>query len=110
MGSRCAMASERRLRTTMPQPSLWLNPSADASNVLLRPSGEMARALERNTMISGDRERWTPPASARSHSPARKLWQAKCSATKEEEHAVSIDMLGPWRPNINDSRPAAKLE
>ncbi len=41
----------------------------------------------------------TPPASASSHSPGRSAWQARCSATSEEEHAVSTVTAGPSRPS-----------
>ena len=37
----------------------------------------------------------TPPARARSHSPERSAWQARCIATSEDEHAVSIVTAGP---------------
>ena len=37
----------------------------------------------------------TPPASAMSHSPASRLWQARCTATSEVEQAVCTVRLGP---------------
>ncbi|KYF50885.1 hypothetical protein BE08_28185 [Sorangium cellulosum] len=52
--------------------------------------------------------RFTPPASARWLSPARRLWQARWTATSDEEHAVSTAMLGPSSPRTYDSRPAGK--
>ena len=57
----------------------------------------------------GVKMRLTPPASAKSHSPARRLWQARCTATSADEQAVSMAMLGPCSPNTYDSRPAATL-
>ena len=42
----------------------------------------------------------TPPASARSHSPERSACAARCSATSEEEQAVSMDTAGPSRPSV----------
>ena len=38
-----------------------------------------------------------PPASAMSHSPLSKLWQAMWIATSEVEHAVCTVTLGPRR-------------
>ena len=51
----------------------------------------------------------TPPASARSHSPARSAWQARCSATSDDEHAVSTVTAGPSRPSTYDTRPDTTL-
>ena len=45
--------------------------------VLQRPSGASIRVRENATLFSGDRIRCTPPASARRHSSARRLWQAR---------------------------------
>ena len=53
----------------------------------------------------GSRITLAPPASARSHSPARRLWQARCTATSEDEHAVSMVRLGPRRSRKYDRRP-----
>ena len=46
---------------------------------------------------NGLRSRFTPPANAIENSPCHKPWQAWWIATKEDEQAVSIDTLGPWR-------------
>ena len=94
----------------MPQPSLRTKPSADASKVLHRPSGESMRAWDAMMLMSGARMALTPPASASSHSPARRLWQARCTATSDEEQAVSTAMLGPCRPRTCDSRPARGVQ
>ena len=51
----------------------------------------------------------TPPASARSHSPDRSDWQARCSATSDDEHAVSTVTAGPSRPSVYDTRPEITL-
>src|SRR5579875_2885507 len=45
----------------------------------------------------GESSRLTPAARARSHSRERRLWQARCRATSEEEQAVSMATLGPRR-------------
>ncbi|PSK61028.1 hypothetical protein B0E53_06890 [Micromonospora sp. MH33] len=47
----------------------------------------------------------TPPATARSHSPARSACAARCSATSDEEQAVSTVTAGPWSPKVYESRP-----
>ncbi len=41
-----------------------------------------------------------PPTSAIEHSPSRSARPARCSATSEEEHAVSTVTAGPSRPNV----------
>ena len=40
----------------------------------------------------------TPPASASEHSPLRSAPTAWCSATSEDEHAVSTVTAGPSKP------------
>ncbi|AFJ62572.1 hypothetical protein MUS_2660 [Bacillus velezensis YAU B9601-Y2] len=45
----------------------------------------------------------TPPAIAVSLIPLRKLSAARWTAVKEEEHAVSTAILGPWKLNKNDT-------
>ena len=47
---------------------------------------------------SGITMRLTPPASAASHSPLRRLATARWTATSEDEQAVSSAMLGPCQP------------
>ncbi len=42
----------------------------------------------------------TPPASAIVHSPCRSDWTARCSATSDDEQAVSTDTAGPSRPYV----------
>ena len=39
----------------------------------------------------------------------RNAWQAKCTATRDDEHAVSIVRLGPCSPNRYDRRPVTTL-
>ncbi len=50
-----------------------------------------------------------PQASARSHSPARSAWTARCRATSDDEHAVSTDTAGPSSPSTYDTRPETTL-
>ncbi|RGC67277.1 hypothetical protein C5N14_19395 [Micromonospora sp. MW-13] len=49
----------------------------------------------------------TPPARARSHSPARSACTARCSATSDDEQAVSMETAGPSSPRVYDTRPDA---
>ena len=51
----------------------------------------------------------TPPASASEHSPARSACAARCSATSDDEHAVSTVTAGPSRPSVYATRPDATL-
>src|SRR5271165_6648007 len=96
--SRSARASDRRFNNTMPQPSLRTKPSAAASKALHRPSGAIICDLDKIMVVSGIRIRFTPPASAIRHSPAFKLWQARYTAVRDEEQAVSTETLGPFNP------------
>ncbi|CAM4075604.1 hypothetical protein MYBA111488_00585 [Mycobacterium basiliense] len=50
-----------------------------------------------------------PPAKARSLSPACKLRQARCTASKLDEQAVSTVKAGPRSPIAYDTRPEAML-
>ena len=109
MRSPAARASRARLSTTTPQPSLRTKPSARASNALQRPSDASARAREKNTVSWGARMALTPPASATSHSPARRLWHARWIATSDDEHAVSTTRLGPRRSSRYEIRLAMML-
>ncbi len=51
----------------------------------------------------------TPPTRASEHSPERTACAAMCSATSEEEHAVSTVTAGPSRPSTYDTRPEMML-
>ncbi|SKZ32681.1 Uncharacterised protein [Mycobacteroides abscessus subsp. abscessus] len=91
-------ASVRRLSTTTPAPSPRTKPSAATSNALHRPRGESIPHLPSANWVSGCWMRLTPPASPRSVSRERRLWQARCSETNDDEHAVSTATAGPRRP------------
>ena len=65
---------------------------------LTPPIRASARCRENSTNTAGVDITVTPPASARSHSPARSAWHARCNATSEDEHAVSTLTAGPSRP------------
>jgi len=75
-------------------------PSAAAANGLLRPSGASPCWRENSTKKSVVDMAVTPPASARSHSPDRSAFAARCSATSEDEHAVSTVSAGPSSPKV----------
>jgi hypothetical protein len=51
----------------------------------------------------------TPPAIAILQRPARSDSQAKCTAVSAEEHAVSMERLGPLRLKQYEIRFAAML-
>nr|WP_037908413.1 hypothetical protein [Actinacidiphila yeochonensis] len=65
-----------------------------------RPSGAIRPLWLKLSAIRGLAITFTPPASARSASPARSAWQARCTATSEDEQAVSTTMLGPRRFSV----------
>ncbi len=67
------------------------------------------RAFVKLMFISGVRIRFTAAASAMSHSPSRRPWQARCKATSDDEQAVSTATLGPCAPRKYESRPEATL-
>jgi len=54
-------------------------------------------ALEKLMAIVGRRMTFTPPARAKVDSLFRRLWQARWTATSDEEQAVSSARLGPRR-------------
>ena len=76
---------------------------------LIMVFGAIMPAFENVTVKSGASSRLTPPASATAHSPACRLRHARCTATSEDEQAVSTARLGPCSPKEYDSRPAAAL-
>src|ERR1041384_2285831 len=84
---RCA--SDSRSTTRVAMPSDHPVPSASAENALHLPSGASARCFEASTKIDGVVITADAPANARSLSPERSDWIAQCSATNEDEHAVS---------------------
>jgi hypothetical protein len=93
-------ASDSRSTSSMPIPSPHAVPSAPSANALQRPSTARPRLREKSMNAPGEDMIVTPPARARSHSPLRSAWTARCSATSDEEHAVSTVTAGPSRPNV----------
>ena len=102
-------ASDRRSRTRIPAPSDQPVPSARAPNDLHRPSAASPCWRENSANTSGLAITITPPARTRLASPARSAWQARCTATSADEHAVSTVTAGPSRPSAYDTRPDSTL-
>ncbi|RPK57501.1 hypothetical protein EES42_39140 [Streptomyces sp. ADI95-17] len=75
-------------------------PSASAENALQRPLLDSPRCRLNSVNAPGLDIRVTPPASAMEHSFLRSDWQAMCSATSDEEQAVSTVTAGPLKPKV----------
>lgn len=58
---------------------------------------------------TGSNIMFTPPATAHSHSPRDSATQAWCTATNEDEQAVSIVRAAPRQSNTYDSRAASMV-
>ena len=67
------------------------------------------RAFEKPMPADGESSALTPAAIARLDSPRHKLAQASCTATSDDEQAVSTAKLGPCRSKTYDIRFAALL-
>ena len=82
-------------------PSERTYPSAEPSRVLHRPSGLSIPALEHASDQCKAIVAFAPDTIAPSVAVFRAtLWPPMCSATKEDEHAVSTVTAGPRRPNV----------
>ncbi len=93
-------ASERRSTRNMPTPSPQPVPSASAENALQRPLVESPRWRLNSVNAPALAMTVTPPTMAMEHSSLRSDWQARWSATREEEQAVSTVTAGPLRPKL----------
>ena len=93
------LASDSRSSTRTPQPSPHPVPSAPSANGLHRPSEAIPPWRVNSANNPGVDITVTPPASASRHSPRRSACAAKCTATSDDEHAVSTDTAGPSRPS-----------
>ncbi|RGC65740.1 hypothetical protein C5N14_27140 [Micromonospora sp. MW-13] len=102
-------ASDNRCTSSTPTPSDQPVPSAASAKDLHRPSAESPPWIENSAKVAGEAMTQTPPASARSHSPDRSAWAARCSATSEDEQAVSTVTAGPSNPNEYATRPDSTL-
>ncbi|GAA4011780.1 hypothetical protein GCM10022247_37830 [Allokutzneria multivorans] len=74
-----------------------------------RPSGDNPPWWPNSTNMPGVDITITPPASANEHSPLRSDCTAKCSATNDDEHAVSTVTAGPSRPSVYATLPEMML-
>ncbi len=101
-----ARARSRVLRTTATPPSPRTYPLARASKVKHRPSGDSAPKRALSALLCGDSTRLAAPTIARSDSPERRLSPARCTATRDDDWAVSTVRLGPVTPSTYDSRLA----
>jgi hypothetical protein len=82
-------------------------PRASASNARQWPSGDgIPSSWYTYPTVAGIRIR-QPPATARSDSPARRLWMARCTATADVEHAVFTLSAGPLSPSLYATRVMA---
>src|SRR6516162_7191962 len=93
-------ASANRLSTTTPAPSPRTYPSALRSKVLHCPSGDSMPHREHAMLGPGLSSRLVPPTNAVSLSRPRRLWHARCTATNDDEQAVSMTTAGPRAPRI----------
>ncbi|KPI11611.1 hypothetical protein OK074_9014 [Actinobacteria bacterium OK074] len=84
-------------------------PSASAENALQRPSTARPRWRLNSRKKAGVDITATPLASAIVHSPCRNAWDARCSATNDDEHAVSTVTAGPSNPKVYEIRPESTL-
>ena len=120
-------ASPSRHSTAARNPSPLPYPSADESKVLHLPSGERACSPEIVHVVIGSRRALTPPTTAASASklldgggaflpplplplplpplPVVSALNARCAATRDAEHAVSVATQAPCSPNANETRP-----
>ena len=106
MPSPSRTASLSRFSTSAPQPSPRLYPLAPSSNVWHLPSADSMPALA-NSLETPPSSTLTPASTASEHSPSRRLLRAACSATSDDEHAVSVVEHGPCSPRQYEMRPAA---
>ena len=60
-------------------------------------------------MVEGLNRRVMPPPIASLLTPRRSALRPVLTATRLEEHAVSIAMLGPFRPYRYEMRPASRI-
>eukprot|EP00951_Prasinocladus_malaysianus_P015667 scaffold120720_cov51-Prasinocladus_malaysianus.AAC.2 len=84
-------------------------PLAEASSVLQRPSGASMLATARLRMIRGQSKSRTPLAVAPATLRLRTPKTAASMATRDDEHAVLIVRLGPFKANMYATRPDAML-
>ncbi len=94
------------LSRTAPPPSPGTKPLARASNVYVVPSGDSAPNRLSASTLPDSRFRFTPAAMLRPDSPPRRLAQARCTATSDDDCAASTARLGPLSPRWYETRLA----
>lgn len=71
-------------------------------NYIIRRSPELTTPTWNMAVGSGHSSSPVPPTRALPDPVglplSRMLWTARCAATRELEHAVSTDVLTPWKP------------
>ncbi|CNG65414.1 Uncharacterised protein [Mycobacterium tuberculosis] len=92
-------ASDSRSTSSTPTPSPQPVPSAAAAYGLHRPSPAIPPCRVNSAKVPGVAITVTPPTSAIPHSPPRSACTARCSATRDEEQAVSTETAGPVSPS-----------
>ncbi len=92
-------ASDRRSTSIRATPSPHAVPSALAENGLQRLSVASPACLLNSTNVVGVAMIVAPPTRASEDSPFRRERTAMCSATSDDEHAVSTVTAGPSRPS-----------
>ncbi|CAM4263709.1 Secreted protein [Kibdelosporangium persicum] len=102
-------ASDNRSTSNSPTPSDQPVPSAAAANDLHRPSPASPPLRVNSVNMPGPDITVTPPARASEHSPRRRDSTARCTATNEDEQAVSTVRAGPSRPKVYATRPDTTL-
>ena len=81
-------------------PDFWATSDpAVCGTVFMGTVAAIVPARQKPIVAWGVSKTWTPPTSARLHSPLRRLAHARCVATNEEEQAVSTARFGPPRPS-----------
>jgi hypothetical protein len=70
-------------------------PSADASNVLQRPTGDSALSAQIAQVVPGSSMVLVPQDTPATASPAASPMRARCVDTSDDEQAVSVLMHGP---------------
>ncbi len=75
-------------------------PAAESANAWQRPSGDQPPSASNWSNAYGVAITITPPAIARSHSPARSACPPMWMVISEAEHPVSTVTAGPSRPRV----------
>ena len=111
LGPSCCTADPRTAASSgseetrkAPQPSPRQYPSPRRSNVWHRPCADSIPAAE-NVIDSKAASSPAPVTTAREQSSSLNAEAARCVATNEDEHAVSVVKHGPVSPSTYETRP-----